>query len=119
MIRDYRDLRVWSAAMDLAQAVYHTTAAFPRHEIFALTSQIRRAAVSIPSNIAEGEARDSKPDFLRFLGIAAGSLAELRTQLQLAVRLGYTTETHDQAIAELARQLTALRTAVKRALDPA
>ena len=72
MICDYRDLRVWVAAMDLAQAVYVTTAAFPRGERFGLTAQIRRAAVSVPSKIAEGEARDSDPEFLRFLAIAAG-----------------------------------------------
>ncbi len=113
MIRDYRDLRVWIASMDSAQSVYLTTTAFPAIERFGLTAQIRRAAVSIPSSIAEGQAHDSNPEFLRFLAIAAGSLAELRTQLLLAVRLNYTTETHQQEIDELARQLTSLRTAIK------
>ena len=100
--------------MDLAQAVYLTTAAFPRGERFGLTAQIRRAAVSIPSNIAEGQARDSNPDFLRFLAIAAGSLAEVRTQLLLAARLQYTAEAHEAQIDELARRLSALRGAIKR-----
>jgi four helix bundle protein len=117
LIRDYRDLRVWIAAMDLAQAVYVTTAAFPRTERFGLTAQLRRAAVSVPSNIAEGQVRDSNPDFLRFLAIAAGSLAEMRTQLLVAARLQYTAETHEAEIDELARQIAALRAAVKRAID--
>ena len=114
VIRDYRDLRVWVAAMDLAQAVYVTTAGFPRGERFGLTAQVRRAAVSVASNIAEGQARDSSPDFLRFLAIAAGSLAEVRTQLLLAARLQYTSEIHEPQIDELARQLSALRAAIKR-----
>lgn len=114
VIRDYRDLRVWVAAMDLAEAVYLTTAAFPRSERFGLTAQIRRAAVSVPSNIAEGQVRDSGPEFLRFLAIAAGSLAEVRTQLVLAARLQYTDETHESQIDELARQLSALRAVIKR-----
>ena len=103
--------------MDLAQAVYVTTAAFPRTERFGLTAQLRRAAVSVPSNIAEGQVRDSNPDFLRFLAIAAGSLAEMRTQLLVAARLQYTAETHEAEIDELARQIAALRAAVKRAID--
>jgi len=100
--------------MDLAEAVYLTTAAFPRSERFGLTAQIRRAAVSVPSNIAEGQVRDSGPEFLRFLAIAAGSLAEVRTQLVLAARLQYTDETHESQIDELARQLSALRAVIKR-----
>ena len=100
--------------MDLAQAVHLTTAGFPRGERFGLTAQLRRAAVSVPSNIAEGQARDSDPEFLRFLAIAAGSLAEVRTQILLAARLQYTSETLEPQIDELARQLSALRAAVKR-----
>jgi len=113
-IRDYRDLRVWTAAMDLAQDVYLVSAGFPRAERFGLTAQMRRAAVSVASNIAEGQARGSSADFLRFLAIAAGSLAELRTQLLLAARLGYTAETHEAEIDDLAKKVTALRAAIRR-----
>ena len=85
---DYRDLVVWQRAMDLVESVYLATAGFPRDEQFGLTSQMRRAAVSVPSNIAEGQGRRaSDADFVRFLQIALGSLCELETQLELAVRL--------------------------------
>ena len=87
-IRDYRDLIVWKEAMELAELVYSVTRSFPREEAFGLTSQIRRAAVSIPSNIAEGDERDTKKDSVRFLYIAKGSLAELRTQLEIARDIG-------------------------------
>jgi len=88
-VRDYRDLKVWQMALDLAEAVYSASVSFPKAEIFGLTAQIRRASVSIPSNIAEGHARDSTKEFLRFISVAMGSLAELETQLCLACRLHY------------------------------
>jgi len=91
-----------------------TTAVFPRSERFGLRAQIRRAAVSVPSHIAEGQSRDSRPDFLGFVAIAAGSLAELRTQLVLAARVQYTGDTHEAQIEELARRLSALRGAIQR-----
>lgn len=75
--------------MTLAEGVYKITIDFPKHELYGLTSQLRRAAVSIPSNIAEGQARNSTGEFIQFLGIARGSLAELETQLELAARLGF------------------------------
>jgi len=75
--------------MTLVEAVYRDTASLPREEMYGLTAQIRRAAVSVPSNIAEGAARNSSGELVQFLGIACGSLAELETQLELAVRLGY------------------------------
>jgi four helix bundle protein len=85
---DYRDLVAWQKAMDLAERVYLASADFPREERYGLTSQIRRAVVSIPSNIAEGQGRRmSDEEFVRFLLIALGSLCELETQLELAVRL--------------------------------
>jgi four helix bundle protein len=86
---DYRDLVAWQKSMALAEAVYRETAAFPMEERYGLTSQMRRAAVSIPSNIAEGQGRRSSDDeFARFLRIALGSNCELDTQLELATRLG-------------------------------
>lgn len=88
-ISNYRDLQVWRRGIDLVQGVYELTREFPSDERYGLTSQMRRAAVSIPSNIAEGHARDSTKDFLRFLSIVQGSKAELETQLTLAERLGY------------------------------
>jgi four helix bundle protein len=90
MVESFRDLDVWRLALDLAEAVYQCTSSFPKSELFGLTAQMRRAAVSIPSNIAEGRARSSTKEFLQFLSIALGSLAELETQFELAVRLGYT-----------------------------
>jgi four helix bundle protein len=85
----YRDLLAWQEAMKLAVMIYHVTSRFPREEMYGLTAQIRRSAASIPSNIAEGAARNSAREFFHFLGISAGSLAEVETQLELAVRLEY------------------------------
>jgi four helix bundle protein len=85
----HRDLAAWREAMRLVKVVYRDTASFPREELFGLTAQIRRCAISIPSNIAEGAARNSSGELLQFLGITCGSLAELETQLELSVELGY------------------------------
>ncbi len=85
----HRNLLAWCEAMTLVEVVYRDTASLPKEETFGLTAQIRRAAVSVPSNIAEGAARNSSGELLQFLGIACGSLAELETQLELAIRLGY------------------------------
>ncbi|MFT7030465.1 MAG: four helix bundle protein [Marinoscillum sp.] len=85
----YKDLDVWKIAMDLSEDIYKLTALFPRDERFGLISQIRRASVSVPSNIAEGAGRNSKGEFKQFLGIAVGSLFELETQLLLAKRFNY------------------------------
>jgi len=88
-IRDYRDLIVWKEAMDIAEQVYSLTRAFPREEAFGLTAQMRRAAVSIPSNIAEGFGRAQRKSFIQYLRIAQGSLKELETQAMLATRVGF------------------------------
>src|SRR3970040_1012156 len=87
--RTHRDLIAWQAAMDLAETVYQQSATFPKEETFGLRIQIRRAAVSVPSNIAEGAARKSSREFFQYLGVAMGSLAELETQVELAIRLKY------------------------------
>lgn len=88
-MRDHHKLRAFELADTFALAVYSATSSFPREEIFGLTSQLRRAAVSVPSNIVEGSARQSQADYLRFLDIAYGSLMEAGYQLSLATRLGY------------------------------
>jgi four helix bundle protein len=89
MAKSYRDLEVWRLGLDLVETVYRCTAEFPKSETFGLSAQMRRAAVSIPSNIAEGQARSSSKELLPFLSFSLGSLAELETQLELANRLGY------------------------------
>jgi len=90
-IQHYKDLIVWQKAMDLAEEIYRLSKSFPREELYGLTSQIRRAAVSVPSNIAEGHARQSTAEFRNFLSIAQGSLAEVDTQQLLAQRFQYLT----------------------------
>ncbi len=89
MKRSHRDLKAWQQAMELVAKVYSSTAHFPQHEQFGLTSQLRRAAVSVPANIAEGFARNGTKELLHFLGIASGSLSELDTLVELAHTLGY------------------------------
>ena len=89
MERQYQKLNVWQQGMTLVTKVYSATSGFPDHEKFGLTSQMRRAAVSIPSNIAEGSSRGSDKDFNRFLNMALGSLCELETQIHISKRLGY------------------------------
>ncbi len=88
-MRDHTKLRAFEMADEVAVLLYQVTAGFPREELYGLTSQMRRAAVSIPSNIVEGCARDSQADYLRFLHMAFGSLRELHYQLGLAKRLGF------------------------------
>ena len=89
MANGYRDLLAWQKARDLAVAIYRATEKFPKSERFGLTNQIRRAAISIASNIAEGQGRLTPGEFAQFLGMARGSLFELRTQLEIAHRLGF------------------------------
>jgi len=88
-IKSHRDLIVWQKAMDLVEVVYSVTYSFPKEETYALTSQIRRAVVSVPANIAEGQGRRLSKEFLYFLANARGSLLELDTHLEIAVRLRY------------------------------
>ena len=85
----FRDLKAWQLGMDLAEHIYLITDSFPKSETYGLTSQIRRAAVSIPSNLAEGCGRDSTKEFLHFIAIAIGSICELETQILLSHRLKY------------------------------
>ncbi|PKM15510.1 MAG: four helix bundle protein [Gammaproteobacteria bacterium HGW-Gammaproteobacteria-2] len=116
----FRELEVWQLAMGLAKSVYEITAGFPRDERYGLTSQIQRSAVSIPSNIAEGNARMSTRDYARFVAVALGSTAELQTQLLLSRELGLGASTPiDEALAmcdRVGRMLQRLHQALRRKL---
>ena len=114
----FRELRVWQGGMDLVETVYHLSGGFPKAELYGLTSQVRRAAISVPSNIAEGQTRASTKEFLHHISIAQASLAEVETQMEIAVRLGYVnaemvTPALEQSTV-LGKQLYALRDALGR-----
>jgi four helix bundle protein len=117
VITSYRDLRVWQIGMDLVEDVYCLTQALPLSERFGLASQMQRAAVSVPANIAEGQARGYTGEYLHHLAVACGSIAELLTHLELATRLGYIDQTQAARVSakaeSIARQLSALRTALR------
>ena len=117
-VRSYKDLVAWQKSMDLVTAVYRASQEFPKEEIFGLVSQTRRAAVSVPSNIAEGHARTSQKEFQYFLSNARGSLAELETQLTIAHQLAYIDETGINQLldrlGEVGRILNGLLAALKR-----
>ena len=116
-ISDYRDLDVWKRSMSLTTQVYQATGELPKTEVFGLTSQARRAAVSVPANIAEGNARGSRKDYRRHLLISRGSLAELETHLILCNDLGFLPSDHLQPLQQelrvISRMLTSLITALK------
>jgi four helix bundle protein len=118
--KNFRDLKVWQLGMQLAEEVYRLSQEFPKHETYGLGSQIQRAAVSVPANIAEGHAIGSTKDFARFLGIAQGSLAELETHLMLADRMNYGNPVQIKSIlnrcGEEARMLRGLRKSVRARL---
>ena len=111
-LRSFRDLMIWQRSRALVKIVYDVSAQFPRDEQYGLTAQIRRAVISVPSNIAEGSAKRSTKDFRRHLNIAYGSLAELETQMLLAIDLGYALPEHilsyEQETAEIGRMINGL-----------
>ena len=115
-VKDFRDLSVWQIAIDLAESVYGLAAHYPKSEVYGLSSQLQRAAVSVPSNIAEGHARESTKEFLRFLSVAQGSLAELETQLILSERLKYLERDQLAPLLEKARELGRMLHGLQRAL---
>ena len=121
-MNSYRDLKVWQMAMKLTEDIYRTTESFPARETYALANPLQRAAVSIPSNIAEGHARSSTKDYLRFISISQGSLAEAETQLELAHRLGYIPQAGllclQEQTNELGRMLHGLRSTLTAKLAP-
>ncbi len=112
-MKGHRDLVVWQKAMALVTDIYRATRSFPKDEVFGLRSQLRRSAVSVPSNLAEGHGRTSKREFHQFVGLARGSLVELETQLEIARNLEYLRkETADELLAragEVGRMLNGLR----------
>ena len=108
MSSSYRDLLVWQRSVELVTRIYRITACFPSDEIYGLRSQLRRAAVSIPSNIAEGQGRCTKGDFRQFLGVARGSLLEVETQLHIGERLGYLSAAQEKAVLAETRQVFAM-----------
>ncbi len=115
----YRDLVAWRKVMNLVTEIYKTTLTFPPYELYGLSKQLRRAAVSVPSNIAEGQARFSSKEFHHFLSLARGSLAEIETQLMIAQNLGYLRPEQNGVLlgeaAELGRILNGLIASIKRA----
>ena len=119
-IKNYRDLEVWKLSMDFVESVYKALKTFPAEERYGLCDQIRRAAVSIPSNIAEGFGRDSNKDFAHFLSIARGSLFEISTQLEIASRLGYLKPNSGlyPQVESIGKMLNALRRRLKTSPQP-
>ena len=123
-IKSFRDLEVWQFAVDLSVDVYRATQAFPKYEMYGLSSQIQRSSTSISANIAEGHARQHTGEFLQSLSIARGSLAELQTQAVIAFRLGYISQETEEDLSSKAdtvsRMLAGLRSALraKQAKNP-
>lgn len=113
----FKNLVVWQEAMNLVEIVYLATKGFPKEEIYGLTSQIRRAAVSIPSNIAEGNGRFSQKDYAHFLLIANGSLKELETQILISERIKYLSKEKLEEIAKQIGSVGRLLTALRKSLD--
>jgi four helix bundle protein len=117
-VRNYSDLIAWQKAMDLVEGIYAATKQFPKEELYGLTSQVRRAAVSIPSNIAEGQGRKSTSEFLHYLSIAYGSLREVETQILIAGRLLYLTQEEVNRLlessAEVGRLINGLSNSIAR-----
>jgi four helix bundle protein len=115
MARPHYNLAAWKLAMALVKNVYQATRAFPQDEIYGLTAQMRRAAVSVPSNLAEGAARTGRKEFAQFLSVAKGSLSELETQLLISAELGYLDAKH--SIFELVEEVSRLLAGLHRSLS--
>jgi four helix bundle protein len=120
-ISRFRELKAWQLGMDLVERVYLLTNSFPKSEIYGLTSQIRRSAVSIPSNLAEGHGRTSTKEFLQFIAIAYGSICELETQILLSHRLKYIDtidlETISTLLTETSKTIRGLQKAMRERVD--
>ena len=118
-VSNYQNLTVWQRAMDLAEEVYRLSKKLPKMEIFSLSEQMRRAAVSIPSNIAEGNGRQTAKEFQQFLWVAKGSAAELETQLLLCERIGYLARTDTDRAMGLLTEISKMTTALMKTPKPA
>jgi four helix bundle protein len=120
-LQHYRELIVWQKAIGFVKSVYLATNDFPKTEIYCLASQIRRAAISIPSNIAEGQGRSTTRDFLHFLSMSQGSLMEVETQITIAEQLGYLKKEQESALlasaAEIGRLLNGLSNSLNKKLN--
>lgn len=116
-VRSYRDLIAWKAAMSLAERVYALSATLPGDERFGLVQQLRRSAISIPSNIAEGHARGATRDFGRFISISRGSLAEIETQIEMCLRLGMLGEEPVSEVLSSCDELGRILTGLRKSLD--
>lgn len=114
--KSYKDLLVWQKSMSLVTVVYGSIKVFPKEEMFGLTGQLRRAIVSVPSNIAEGQGRDSVKEFIHHLSIAYGSLMEVETQLQIAANLGYLNQPEVDKLLLLAAEVGRLLNGLSRSL---
>jgi four helix bundle protein len=117
MAKTYRDLIVWQRSISLAEQLYAVTATFPKSELYGLVSQIRRNAVSIPSNIAEGNSRRSKTDYARFITIAMGTVFELETQLLIARNVGYMKNDEYEELSGTIDNIEALLAGLRRKLE--
>ena len=115
---DFRELKVWQKAMDLTVEIYSIVKLLPQDENYALSSQMRRAAVSIPSNIAEGQGRESMKEFIRFLSVARGSIRELSTQIEICERVQYLTEDKTVRAKELIEEIDKMLNALSKSLIP-
>lgn len=116
--RHYQELIVWQKAMELVVLIYQTTTSFPREEQFGLTIQLREAAISIPSNIAEGQGRNTRGDFLHFLAVARGSLQEVETQIIIAERLHYITADKREGFFVLSSEVGRLINGLSNSITP-
>jgi four helix bundle protein len=122
IVKSYQDLEVWQLGMEIAEVTYRLTQDFPRDEIYGLRLQMRKAAVSIPSNIAEGHEREGTKEYLHFISIARGSLGELHTQYLLSVRFGHIKPEDFQPVSErldlLGKKLNNLNKSLRAKLQP-
>lgn len=115
-VSDYKNLIVWQRSMDLVEAVYRITRCFPKDETYGLTNQLRRAAVSVPSNIAEGQGRGIGAEFAHHLRISNGSRQEVETQVLIAERLGFTQSADSKALLVLSQEVGRLLSGLRRSL---
>lgn len=116
-VKSFEDLIVWQKSMDFVHSIYKVTATFPKEELYGLTSQLRRAAVSVPSNVAEGQSRRTTGEFLQALSVASGSLAECQTQLLLSKRLGFIQSQNCDTLIDATREIGRMIGALMNSLE--